>query len=423
MKKDNNTKEVPLVALDLGSSSLKAMAAYSLPEEDGRIHIVGVEESNKFDCIGKGRITNTSSAGYLISEVLKLLANRIGLSGSFPSAFVAIGGKSMGAASIPARRTFGLKPVIDAKYINEMIKECQTKFQQRYSNYSIVYVRPAYFNIDDEVFYGSELPLGTRGMNVKVMFTTFYGDNEMLPEVVNSFGRSAAELESVFPRPMALVEALASEEDEQLGLAILDFGFDTTTISVYKNGEFLCSKTIPLGGKHITSDISQMHISPAHAEAIKRRYGVAAEQFLKKNPTLDIPSSVPGEEHVRLPMAMLTEIINSRLDEILQEPLKILQKYEDTISVVYITGGASRLSCLDKYLGHLINIPVTYGSHADWLDDDTPDMFFAPEYSALVGSILLARKYRKNHQPLKEKKTLGNKITTTLLDLFTYQDQ
>ena len=120
---------------------------------------------------------------------------------------------------------------------------------------------------------------------------------------------------------------------------------------------------------------------------------------------------------------MLTEIINSRLDEILQEPLKILQKYEDTISVVYITGGASRLSCLDKYLGHLINIPVTYGSHADWLDDDTPDMFFAPEYSALVGSILLARKYRKNHQPLKEKKTLGNKITTTLLDLFTYQDQ
>ena len=47
----------------------------------------------------------------------------------------------------------------------------------------------------------------------------------------------------MFPRPMALVEALASEEDEQLGLAILDFGFDTTTISVYKNGEFLVITT------------------------------------------------------------------------------------------------------------------------------------------------------------------------------------
>lgn len=422
MKKDNNHTEVPLVALDLGSSSLKAMAAYSLPEEDGRIHILGVEGSNKFDCISKGRITNTSSAGYLISEVLRLLANRIGQAGSFPSAFVAIGGKSMGAASIPASRRFGLKPVIDSKYINAMIKECQDKFQQRYPNYALQYVRPAYFDIDGEPF-GSELPLGTRGEAVKAMFTSFYGDKQMLDEVVSSFGRSTAELESVFPRPVALVEALASEEDEQLGLAIIDFGYETTTVSVYKNGEFLCSKTVLLGGKHITSDISQMHIAPALAEKIKVRYGVAAEQFLKKNPTMDIPSSVKGEENVRLPMAMLTEIINSRLDEILQEPLKVIQKYEDSISIVYITGGASRLSFLDQYLGNLISIPVTYGSHADWLDEETPDMYCAPEYSALVGSILLARKYRKNHQPLTEKKTIGNKFKTTLLDLFTYPDQ
>ena len=419
MKKDYNTSEVPLVALDLGSSSLKAMAVYSLPEEDGRIHILGVEGSNKFDCISKGRITNTSSACYLISEVLKLLANRIGMVGSFPSAFVAIGGKSMGSASIPAKRTFGFRPVIDSKYINEMIKECYAKFQRQYPNYSVLYVRPAYFEIDGEPF-GPELPLGTRGEDVKAMFTAFYGDNEMLPKVASSFGRSSAELESVFPRPMALVEALASEDDELRGLAIIDFGYDTTTVSVYKNGEFLCSKTILLGGKHITSDIAQMHIAPALAEKIKLRYGVASEQFLKRNPTMDIPSSVKGEENVRLPMAMLTEIINSRLDEILQEPLKILQKYQDSISVVYITGGASRLKHLDKYLAQLVHIPVTYGSHADWLDDDTPDVFLGPEYSALVGSILLARKYRKTHQAPAPKKTIG-KVTEVLIGLFTDQ--
>ena len=422
MKKDNKNTDVPLVALDLGSSSLKAMAAYSLPEEDGRIHILGVEQSNKFDCINRGRITNTTSAGYLISEVLKLLANRIGQTGSFTSAFVAIGGKSMGSVSIPAKRTFAFRPVITASYINEMIKECQTKFQQRYPEYSILHVRPAYFNVDEDIYY-SELPVGTRGENVKAMFTAFYGDNKMIPEVTSSFGRSTAELESVFPRPMALLEALASEQDEQLGLAILDFGHDTTTVSVYKNGEFLRSKTIQLGGKHITSDIRQMHIAPANAEALKIRYGIAAEQYLKKNPTLVIPSSVKGEEDVRLPMAMLTEIINSRLDEILQEPLKILQQFEDTISIVYVTGGAARLNHLVDYLGQLIHIPVVYGSHADWLDDDTPDEYFAPEYSALVGSILLARKYRKTHEAPEQKKTIGSKFTTKLVDLFTDQQQ
>ena len=420
MKKDKKNTEVPLVALDIGSSSLKAMAAYSLPEEDGRIHILGAEQSSKFDCISKGRITNTTSAGYLVSEVLKLLANRIGQTKPFTSTFVAMGGKSMGTGSIPAKRRLSFRPVIASSVINSMVEECKAKFEQKYKDYSILYVRPAYFQIDDELF-GAELPLGKRGENVQAMFTTFYGDNQMLPEVENSFGRSTAELEAFFPRPVALVEALASEEDEKLGLAILDFGADTTTISVYKNGEFLRSKTILLGGKHITSDIRQMHISNTNAEALKIRYGVASEQFLKKNPTLVIPSSFEGEEDVRLPMAMLTEIINSRLDEILQEPLKILQQYEDTISVVYITGGASRLSNLVDYLGQLINIPVMYGSHADWLDDDTPDEFFAPEYSAMVGCLLLARKFRKKHKAPEPKTQLGGKLKTTLLDLFTDQ--
>lgn len=420
MKKDNKQKEMPLVALDLGSSSLKAMAAYSLPEEDGRIHILGLEQSQKQGCISRGRITNTSSAGYLISEVLRLLANRIGQSEPFSSAFAAVGGQNMGAASIPAKRRLDFRPVIDATHINGMMEECKMKFQNKYKDYDLFYARPAFFQIDN-VPYGSELPLGTRGVDVHGMFTCFYSDNKMLPEVDSSFNRSSVVLESVFPRPIALVEALASEEDEQLGLAILDFGYDTTTVSVYKNGEFLRSKTVPLGGKHITSDIRQQHISPANAEALKIRYGIAAEQFLKKNPTLVIPSAVAGEEPVHLPLALLTEIINSRLDEILQEPLKILQQYEDTISVVYVTGGASRLNFLVDYLSKIIPIPVQYGSHADWLDDDTPDEFFGPEYSALVGSLLLARKFRKNHQPPAGKKTIGERIKDGLLDLFTDQ--
>ena len=88
---------------------------------------------------------------------------------------------------------------------------------------------------------------------------------------------------------------------------------------------------------------------------------------------------------------------------------------------MYVTGGASRLNFLVDYLSKIIPIPVQYGSHADWLDDDTPDEFFGPEYSALVGSLLLARKFRKNHQPPAGKKTIGERIKDGLLDLFTDQ--
>ena len=426
MKTNKQQTDFPLIALDMGSSSLKAMAAVSVQDaysgQPSRLRILGLEQSKKFDCISRGRITNTTSAGYLISEVLRLLANRIHQSDPFPSACVAIGGKSMGCVSIPAKRTLPFRPVIAASVIEGMKEECRMKFKQRNANYSLLSVVPSFFQIDDQIYYGQELPLGTRGENVQAQFTAFYGDNQMLPELDSSFARSTAEPEALFPRPMAFLEALASEEDEKMGLAILDFGSETTTVTVYKNGEYLKSKTVLLGGRHITADICQMHISPANAEALKTRYGLASEAFLKKNPTLVIPSSVSGEEPVRMPMALLTEIINSRLDEILQEPLKILQQYENDIVIVYVTGGASKLAHLVDYLKQLISIPVEYGSHADWLDDNTPDEFFAPDYSALVGTLLLARKYRIDHQPPAPKKKtdkLVDKWANNLVDLFS----
>ena len=422
MKNNNKQTQIPLVAIDPGSFSLKAMAAVSLSDPDGPLHLLGVEESRKTDCIVQGRITNTSSTGYLLSETLKLLANRTSQIASFPSAFACIGGKSMGSVSIPAKRSFKFRTVISS-VVDDMAEECRNKFKQRNPNYSLIATQPAYFQIDDVFFPGPELPLGTRGENVHALYTSFYGDNRMLDEAQSSFARSRAELESVFPRPMALLEALASEEDEQLGVAIIDFGAETTSITVYKRGEYLRHKVVPLGGKHITSDINQMHISWQNAEALKTRYGVAAEPFLKKNPTFDIKSSVEGEPNVRMPMALLTEIINSRLDEILTEPLKILQQYEKEISVVYITGGASKLNYLVDYLGQIVSIPVCYGSHDVWLDESTPEEFFAPDYSALVGTLLLARKYRKTHEaPVQKKKNdrLGSMVDK-MVDLFTYQ--
>ena len=422
--KNNKQIQIPLVAIDPGSFSLKAMAAVSTSNPDGPLQLLGVEESRKTDCITQGRITNTSSTGYLLSETLKLLANRTQQIGSFPTAFACIGGKSMGSVSIPAKRSFKYRrPVISHSVIEDMIDECKSKFKQRNPNYSLIAIQPSYFQIDDVFFPGPELPIGTRGENIHSLFTSFYGDNRMLDEAQSSFARSRAELESVFPRPMALLEALASEEDEQLGLAIIDFGAETTTTTVYKRGEYLKHKVVPLGGKHITSDISQMHISWQNAEALKTRYGVASEAYLKKNPTFDIKSSVEGEPNVRMPMALLTEIINSRLDEILTEPLKILQQYEKDISVVYITGGASKLKNLVDYLGQLISIPVCYGSHDVWLDENTPEEFFAPDYSALVGTLLLARKYRKTHDAPEQKKKndrLGSMVNK-VVDLFTDQ--
>ena len=95
---------LPLVAIDLGSDSVRAMAARRIAAD--LFQVLGVEERpQKYGnvCVEQGIITQSSNAGYVIAEVLKLLANRIGLT-ELPTAFVSVGGQSMQMVAVHSRR-------------------------------------------------------------------------------------------------------------------------------------------------------------------------------------------------------------------------------------------------------------------------------------------------------------------------------
>ena len=86
---------LPLVAIDLGSDSVRAMAARRIAPD--LFQILGVEERpQKLGnvCVEQGIISQSSNAGYVIAEVLKLLANRIGVD-ELPTAFLSVGGLTM----------------------------------------------------------------------------------------------------------------------------------------------------------------------------------------------------------------------------------------------------------------------------------------------------------------------------------------
>ena len=99
-KKHKILQSVPLVAIDLGSDGVRAMAAEMTDEG---LRVLGVESSNKFPCVERGVVTNPTNAGYIINETLKLLANRIRVD-ALPSAFICVGGRTMQIVSVSSKR-------------------------------------------------------------------------------------------------------------------------------------------------------------------------------------------------------------------------------------------------------------------------------------------------------------------------------
>lgn len=392
-KKRQILQSVPLVAVDLGSHGVRAMAAEMTT--GGLLRILGVETSNKFECVERGIVTNTSDAGFMINEVLKKLSNRVRVE-ALPSAFVCVGGRTMQVVAVHSTRDQVRRKEIAQPLLDAMEVECKQKIEARNPDVAVLDLVPYFYKLDG-VEQEHQPTENQRAALVEAHFIAFVGKKELEQKIVDSFNRSAKRLEHIYVRPDALMNAITTDEDMANGCAILDMGAQTTTLTVYKGNQYLYNKVVPLGGYDITRDIEQIGISLAYAEQLKCKYGYASADMVSTNHRFRLPAPTMPQGEVAVMATEIADIISARLEQMLTPLLDVLNAEASRFRVLYVTGGAAMLQGLVDYIQAKTSIPVMYGSHASWLTTDTPDEMCMPMYSSLVGTLLLGADYRNKH--------------------------
>lgn len=392
-KKRQILQSVPLVAVDLGSHGVRAMAAEMTT--GGLLRILGVETSNKFECVERGIVTNTSDAGFMINEVLKKLSNRVRVE-ALPSTFVCVGGRTMQVVAVHSTRDQVRRKEIAQPLLDAMEVECKQKIEARNPDVAVLDLVPYFYKLDG-VEQEHQPTENQRAALVEAHFIAFVGKKELEQKIVDSFNRSAKRLEHIYVRPDALMNAITTDEDMANGCAILDMGAQTTTLTVYKGNQYLYNKVVPLGGYDITRDIEQIGISLAYAEQLKCKYGYASADMVSTNHRFRLPAPTMPQGEVAVMATEIADIISARLEQMLTPLLDVLNAEASRFRVLYVTGGAAMLQGLVDYIQAKTSIPVMYGSHASWLTTDTPDEMCMPTYSSLVGTLLLGADYRNKH--------------------------
>ena len=392
-KKRQILQSVPLVAVDLGSHGVRAMAAEMTT--GGLLRILGVETSNKFECVERGIVTNTSDAGFMINEVLKKLSNRVRVE-ALPSAFVCVGGRTMQVVAVHSTRDQVRRKEIAQPLLDAMEVECKQKIEARNPDVAVLDLVPYFYKLDG-VEQEHQPTENQRAALVEAHFIAFVGKKELEQKIVDSFNRSAKCLEHIYVRPDALMNAITTDEDMANGCAILDMGAQTTTLTVYKGNQYLYNKVVPLGGYDITRDIEQIGISLAYAEQLKCKYGYASADMVPTNHRFRLPAPTMPQGEVAVMATEIADIISARLEQMLTPLLDVLNAEASRFRVLYVTGGAAMLQGIVEYIQAKTSIPVMYGSHASWLTTDTPDEMCMPTYSSLVGTLLLGADYRNKH--------------------------
>ncbi len=410
--------------MDLGSDSVRAMAARQIAPD--LFQILGVEERpQKLGnvCIEQGIITQSSNAGYVIAEVLKLLANRIGVD-ELPTAFVCVGGQSMQIVAVHSKRDQARRKEISQELLDEMENECKEKIELRNPEVAVLGLVPSYFKLDG--VEQDELPTAEqRAALVEAHYIAFYGRKVIDTQLQKAFSQAARSIERTFVRPECLLSAFATCDGNQVltsGCAVLDLGAQTTSLTVYKGGQYLLNKVVPKGGYHITRMLEQQGLSFNTAEVLKKQYGFASPVCITKNVRLRVPASPEIGGDVIITSQELAEVIELKLKEILSPLMEELKKVEPRIRTLYITGGGSMMQGLAEYIQSQTALNVQYGAHNLLLHRDTDDKYLSPEYTSLVGTLLLGQDYRDNHksQPVR-KPGFFDRFRDTTLDMFIDQ--
>lgn len=410
---------LPLVAIDLGSSGVRAIAAECVGEDMFRI--LGTASSHREGGVKQGTIESTANVGFMINEVLRLLANTIHID-NLPTAFVLLGGRSMQAVDVAVRRDQVHRLSVSPQLLTDMRNECIAKIERSYPEFKVFDVIPSCYVLDGVP--QEDIPTNAqKAAKVDVYYTAFAAKKELDSRLNMSFDRAGKSIESSFIRADVLLSVFQCQEAREQenndifakGCAVIDMGAQTTTLTIYKGGAYLVSKVYPRGGDDVTSAIAaQLQISQDKAEQLKQGWGVASPNFVEDKKLVAISKTKAVD---------LAAIIEAKLNEIFEPVWKKLNEYTDRIECLYITGGASMLQGMYSYVcQHNANLDVRYGMHDYLLTTDTDEEFFKPVYSDLVGALLAGQDYRNQHkdEPVK-KPNFIQKVEDALVDLFTAQ--
>ncbi|QOD37843.1 cell division protein FtsA [Candidatus Wolbachia massiliensis] len=182
--------------------------------------------------------------------------------------------------------------------------------------------------------------------------------------------------------------ACLSEDEKELGTAIVDIGGGCTAIGIFKRGKLVYASSIPVGGVHITRDIAYgLCTSIEHAERIKILYGSTIVTSIDENEYITVQNN-ENDEPIQVLKSELVDIVRPRVEEILELIREQFREQKDPINKVVITGGTSRLASMKEIASYIFNKQVRIGcpESCSGLDGEYDKN---PVFSAAIGSIKL----------------------------------
>ncbi len=252
----------------------------------------------------------------------------------------------------------------------------------------LLHAIPQEYRVDDAE--GIRDPVGMIGTRLETeMYLVTIGSAPAM-NLRKSVERAGYKVRELVLEPLASALAVLSEEEKELGVALVELGAGTTDVAVFHEGKIRHLGSLPYGGNAVTGDLVQgLGITQADAQQLKEAYGCAYEPLVPADQLIAMPASTAhGERHVS--RELMTHIIHQRMDEIFERVQREVQTagYGGRLNAgIVLTGGGASLEGIVELAGDVFGLGVRVGVPGERLAG-LHDAVAEPRFATVTGLAL-----------------------------------
>ena len=321
-----------VVGLDIGTAKVMVVVAEVMPGGELKLAGLGLAPSNG---LKRGVVVNIDATVQSIQQALKeaeLMADckitkvYTGITGAHirginSSGMVAIKDREVSAA--------------DVARVLETARAINISADQR-----LLLVEPQEFIIDGQLV---KEPIGMSGIRLEVKVHIVTGSQAAAENIIKCVRRCGLEVEQLMLNPLASSLAVVTDDERELGVALVDIGAGTTDVTIFTGGAIRHTAVIPIAGDLITSDIAMALRTPTKdAEEIKVESGCAKQLLADPDAQVEVPGL--GDRGPRmLSRQALAGVIEPRVEEIFSLVHQVMREsgFEEMLSSGIVLTGAS----------------------------------------------------------------------------------
>jgi cell division protein FtsA len=308
-----------IVGLDIGVS--KVSCVIGQVNKFSEIEVIGYGLSNNSG-IKRGQILDYERVGQSIKDAVNSAEQISEL--SVNSSYVNIKGMNVRIEKVVMESE--VERPNDGMTVND-IYNLYTKIQistRLERDEQIIDILPLAYIVNGRVY--KDEPIGAFCKTFQMEVEVVIARGDYIDGIQKALKYADLKIDGLILETLATSNIILMPEEKQSGVLMLDIGGGHTDISVYKNDRLEFYTTLPVGGDHITNDISMtFNISTDEAEKLKRQYNLALVSMITNNHEIKLTSKADASNDI-IKCSEIVQVIEARIKEVYQLVRRMLQE-------------------------------------------------------------------------------------------------